>query len=64
MAITHYTRSDIERLAERLEQRARSIMLSDMPHLQADMRAAARLLVWVVEKGAPITTVEIDNGIF
>ena len=35
-----YTRSDIEGLIDRLETRAGSVMLADMPRLQADMRAS------------------------
>jgi hypothetical protein len=57
-----YTRADIETLAERLEQRAASIILFDMPQLQRDMRAAAMLLRYMLANGMPVTSAEIDNG--
>jgi len=63
MAVIHYTRNDISMLADRLAQRSRSILLSDQPNLCWDMRAAAKLLMWMIETGAPITTVEIENGL-
>ena len=47
-------------LAERLEQRAASIMLFDMPQLQRDMRAAAMLLRYMPTNGMPVTSAEIE----
>jgi len=55
-----YTRADIETLADRLEQRATSIMLFDMPQLQRDMRAAAMLLRYMLNNGMPVTSAEIE----
>ena len=55
-----YTRSDIEGLIDRLETRAGSVMLSDMPRLQADMRASARLLRFMIDQGIPVTSCEIE----
>jgi hypothetical protein len=55
-----YTRADIETLAERLEQRASSIILFDMPQLQRDMKAAAMLLRYMLTNGMPVTSAEIE----
>jgi hypothetical protein len=64
MAKLVYTRRDIEVLADRLEHRASSVMLSDMPRLCSDMRAGSALLRFMLENGMPVTTVEIEinNG--
>ena len=60
MAKLLYTRDDIGVLAERLEQRAASIMLFDMPQLQRDMKAAAMLLRYMLTNGMPVTSAEIE----
>jgi hypothetical protein len=61
MAKLIYTRSDIEGLCDRLETRAGSVMLADMPKLCADMRAAAKLLRFMLGKGVPVSTAEIES---
>jgi hypothetical protein len=60
MAKLLYTRSDIQTLADRLEQRAASIVLFDMPQLQRDMRAAAMLLRYMLVNGMPVSSAEIE----
>jgi hypothetical protein len=60
MAKLLFTRGDIERLVERLETRAGSVMLADMPRLQAAMRSAGRLLKFMLEAGMPVTNCEIE----
>jgi hypothetical protein len=62
MATHVYTRGDIERLIEALEARSSSIMLADMPLLQSQMRQAARLPKWMLQKGVPVSVVEIENN--
>lgn len=63
MAKLVYTKGDIERLADRLQQRSESILIFDMPHLQSDMRTAAALLRWVLARGEPISVAEVEvNG--
>jgi hypothetical protein len=63
MPVLTYTRGDVERLADVLEARSQSVMLSDMPRLQHDMKAASKLLKWMITQGMPITTIEIEiNG--
>jgi hypothetical protein len=62
MAKLLYHRTDIEGLTDRLETRAQSVMLADMPRLQSDMRVAAKLLRWMIGQGMPATSVEIENG--
>jgi hypothetical protein len=62
MAKMVYTRPDIERLIDNLEARSQSIMLSDMLPLQSQMRSAARLLKWMLEKGMPVSTAEIETN--
>jgi hypothetical protein len=62
MAKLIYSRNDIEVLCDRLETRASSIMLADMPLLCADMRSAARLLRFMLGKGVPVSVAEIENN--
>jgi hypothetical protein len=63
MAKLIYTRSDIEVLLDRLTARSSSVMLSDMPRLCADMRAAAKLLRFMLDNGMPVASAEIElNG--
>ena len=57
-----YTRNDVESLVDKLEARSHSVMLSDMPKLCADMRAAAKLLKFMVDVGLPVNPIEIDIG--
>ena len=65
MAKLSYMRHDIEVLIDRLETRASSVVLIDMPRLAADMRAASRLLKFMLDQGMPVTSVEIEvnNGL-
>jgi hypothetical protein len=51
MAKLLYTKRDVEVLVERLESRANSVMLFDMPKLASDMRSAAGLLRWLINHG-------------
>jgi len=62
MAKRMFSRNDIDSLAQRLEDRSWSRMFNDMPELQRDMRSASKLLRFMIEKGMPITPIEIDNG--
>jgi hypothetical protein len=62
MARISYTRNDIERLCDRLNDRAGSVMLFDMPRLAADMQAASKLLKFMLAQGIPPTTIEIENN--
>ena len=61
MATLTYTKTDIENLVDRLTQRANSVLLADMPRLCSDMKAAAKLLKFMLDAGIPATTVEIEN---
>jgi len=56
-----YTRSDVEVLAQRLSDRASSVMLFDMPMLARDLRSAARVLRWMLANGMPVTSLTVDN---
>jgi hypothetical protein len=60
MAKLTYTRQDVEGLCDRLETRAGSLMLADMPRLASDMRASAKLLRFMLNQGIPPTAIEID----
>lgn len=60
MAVLVYNRLDIAKLADRLAQRADSVMLVDMPRLGSDMKAASRLLTKMLEQGMPPTSFEIQ----
>ena len=58
------SRKDVEWLAERLENRATTPLLDDMPSLQQDLKITTRLLRFMVNYGMPVNpiTIEIDNG--
>ncbi len=63
MAKHTFSRNDIQSLAKRLEDRAWSRLLADMPELQKDIRSAALILNHVVVVlGVPVTPIEIENG--
>jgi hypothetical protein len=62
MAKLTYHRTEIGSLAERLEVRGTSRLLKDRPELQSDLRVAAALLRFMLEKGMPPTPIEIENG--
>jgi hypothetical protein len=56
-----YTRADIEVLAQRLNDRAASVLLFDMPMLCRDLKSAARVLRWMLANGMPVTSLTLDN---
>ena len=58
------SRKDVESLAERLENRATTPLLDDMPPLQQDLKITTRLLRFMVTYGMPVNpiTIDIDNG--
>jgi hypothetical protein len=62
MAKAIFSRNDVESLSKRLEDRSYSVLMRDMPELQRDMRSAAKLLQFMVDKGIPPTPIELDNG--
>ena len=57
-----FSRNDVESLSRRLEDRAWSRLLADMPELQRDMRSASKLLRFMIETGLPVNPIEIENG--
>jgi hypothetical protein len=61
MAKLIYNRQSIGSLCERLETRGTSRLLRDRPELQADMRAAAHILRFMLDRGMPIDTIEFDD---
>jgi hypothetical protein len=63
MAKHVFSRNDIQSLAKRLEDRAWSPLLVDMPELQKDIRSAAVVLHhMVLVLGVPVTPIEIENS--
>jgi hypothetical protein len=56
-----YTRSDVEVLAQRLSDRAGSVLLFDMPMLCRDLKSASRVLRWMLSNGIPPTSIVIDQ---
>ncbi len=56
-----YSRNDIETLANRLSERASSILLFDQPMLCRDLKSAARVLRFMLAQGMPVTGFEIDS---
>jgi hypothetical protein len=56
-----YTRSDVEVLAQRLHDRAGSVLLFDMPMLARDLKSASRVLRWMLSQGMPPTSLTVDN---
>jgi hypothetical protein len=62
MAKLLYTKRDVEVLVERLESRANSVMLFDMPKLAQDMRSAAGLLRWLINHGFAQAEIDINGG--
>jgi len=55
----YYGRGDIAELCERLEARGNSRMLRDQPELCKDLLSSAALLRWMLDKGMPVTGVEV-----
>jgi hypothetical protein len=64
MAKLTFSRTDVEALALRLQERGGSTLMDDMPSTQRDMKSAAALLAWFVERGMPLRPVvlDINNG--
>lgn len=59
-----FSRADIQELIERLNNRAWSPMLIEMPRFQTDVRSAAALLTFMLDNGMPVcrAIVEVRNG--
>jgi hypothetical protein len=62
MATVILWRADIDALGHRLLARARSIVLSDMPAVQADMLIAGRVLLVLLRDDLMPDPVEIEGG--
>jgi hypothetical protein len=62
MTKMQYSRQDIADLAKRMEDRAQSKLLDDMPSVQKDMRAAAFIMRYALSIGFPVQPIEIDNN--
>lgn len=63
MAKITFTRNDVEDLAQRLESKAKSTLMDDMPSTQRDMMCAAALLRDFIGRPFPIV-LDIHNGIY
>ena len=57
-----YSTNDIADLCKRMEDRATSKLLDDMPSTQKDMRAAALIMRYALSIGFPVQPIEIDNN--
>jgi len=55
------TDAEISSLTDRLLARADSVLLSDQPAMQADMRLAARILRRFLQDGTVLGYVRIDD---
>ena len=62
MTKMQYSRNDIADLCKRMEDRATSKLLDDMPSTQKDMRAAALIMRYALSIGFPVQPIEIDNN--
>lgn len=64
MAKTFFSRRDIEALAERMDARAWSPLIVDMPELQKDVRCAAAMIRYMLANNVPLSHLELDiwNG--
>jgi hypothetical protein len=62
MAKIAYSRQDIADLCDRLENRASSRLLDDMPSVQKDIRAAVLIMRIALSTGLPVQSIEIDTG--
>jgi hypothetical protein len=62
MAKLVFSRNDILALAIRLDRRAETSLLRDMPETQRDLRSASRLITFFLAHGMPVSLVEIENG--
>ena len=57
-----YTRLDVENLSLRLISRGTSkLLVESSPQLATDLRMAGEILVWVLTKGMPISTIDIED---
>ena len=65
MATYSLSRNDLQALAERLMNRARSPIMDNMPETQKDMKLAALFLQHVAALGMPVGVVVLtcDNGL-
>ena len=54
------SRNDIQALARRMEDRAWSPLMNDMPELQRDLRTAAIVLKHALDIGFPVNPIELD----
>ncbi len=61
MAVLTFSREDIARLADRLEARANSRLVEDQAQLRTDILSAALLLRFMLEKGVPVSTAEVNT---
>jgi hypothetical protein len=61
MAVTVYTRVEMLALVERLANRAKSPLLSDMPETQRDIRAAAMILSTLLSLGVGLDNICIEE---
>jgi len=57
-----YSRNDIVDLCERLEGRATSKLLDDMPSMQKDLRAAVVIMRYALSIGFPVLPIEVENN--
>lgn len=64
MATIMVSRNDIQALAERLLNRAKSPVMDDLPETQRDMKFAALFLEHIAALGMPVGVVTLcyDNG--
>ena len=65
MATYTVSRNDLQALAERLMNRAKSPVMDNMPETQKDMKLAALFLQHVAALGMPVGVVNLsyDNGL-
>jgi hypothetical protein len=58
--MARYTRSDVEALVKRLEDRVRAFALNEQPQLANDLRAAATIIKGALAGG--LDTVEVPHA--
>jgi hypothetical protein len=65
MATVMVSRNDLQALAERLHNRARSPLMDDMPETQKDLKLVVAFLQHVAALGLPmgLVSLTIENGI-
>ena len=61
MATYSVSRNDLQALAERLSNRARTPLLDDVPETRKDLKLAAGLLAYVAALGLPISVVSLNK---